>query len=184
MALVALYGLWKPASVFDNLQVGAPPGRRSGRRHQAAGQALAGLSRPADLVPAELRARVRNAAAVRSAGHAVRTDAQWGQWSAIFAASSIPTFLVYGVLCRKLRRRTLLFWGTVVAIPQFIPLLLAPLRPRIDEKRTPCWAKISSAASITSTCLAKKTTLPRCGPAEPRSPRPVRPSPGRCVASW
>ena len=32
--------------------------------------------------------------------------------------------------------------------------------PRIDEKRTPRRAKISSAASITSTCLAKKTTLP------------------------
>jgi hypothetical protein len=32
--------------------------------------------------------------------------------------------------------------------------------PRIDEKRTPCRAKVSSAASITSTCLAKNTTLP------------------------
>ena len=32
--------------------------------------------------------------------------------------------------------------------------------PRIDEKRTPCRAKISSAASMTSMCLAKKTTLP------------------------
>ena len=32
--------------------------------------------------------------------------------------------------------------------------------PRIDEKRIPCLAKVSSAASITSTCLAKKTTLP------------------------
>ena len=32
--------------------------------------------------------------------------------------------------------------------------------PRIDENRTPCLANVSSAASITSTCLAKKTTLP------------------------
>jgi hypothetical protein len=50
------------------------------------------------------------------------TDAQWGQWNAIFAASFIPTFLVFGVLCRKLPLKTLLFWGTVVAIPQMIPL--------------------------------------------------------------
>ena len=32
--------------------------------------------------------------------------------------------------------------------------------PRIDEKRTPSRSKVSSAASMTSTCLAKKTTLP------------------------
>ncbi len=32
--------------------------------------------------------------------------------------------------------------------------------PRIEEKRTPCRAKVCSAASITSMCLAKKTTLP------------------------
>ena len=32
--------------------------------------------------------------------------------------------------------------------------------PRIEEKRMPCRSKVSSAASITSTCLAKKTTLP------------------------
>ena len=50
-------------------------------------------------------------------------DAQWGQWNAIFSASFIPTFMVFGVLCRKLPLRTLLFWGTVVAIPQLVPML-------------------------------------------------------------
>jgi hypothetical protein len=30
------------------------------------------------------------------------SDAQWGQWNAIFAASFIPTYVVYGVLCRAL----------------------------------------------------------------------------------
>src|ERR1700686_1494429 len=51
------------------------------------------------------------------------TDAQWGQWNAIFAASFIPTFIVYGLLCRKFPRKTLLLWGTVVAVPQMVPLL-------------------------------------------------------------
>ena len=51
------------------------------------------------------------------------TDAQWGQWNAIFAASFIPTFAVFGVLSQKLPLKTLLLWGTVVAVPQMIPLL-------------------------------------------------------------
>jgi hypothetical protein len=52
------------------------------------------------------------------------SDAQWGQWNAIFAASFIPTFLLYGYLCRKFSLKTLLFWGTLVAVPQMVPLLL------------------------------------------------------------
>jgi hypothetical protein len=32
--------------------------------------------------------------------------------------------------------------------------------PRMEENRTPWRVKVSSAASITSTCLAKNTTLP------------------------
>jgi hypothetical protein len=52
------------------------------------------------------------------------TDAQWGQWNAIFSASFIPTFILYGFLCRKYPLSKLLFWGTVVAIPQMVPLLL------------------------------------------------------------
>ncbi|MDB5640018.1 MAG: ral substrate transporter [Bradyrhizobium sp.] len=51
------------------------------------------------------------------------TDAQWGQWNAIFAASFIPTFIVYGFLCRKFPLKILLLWGTVAAIPQMVPLL-------------------------------------------------------------
>ena len=51
------------------------------------------------------------------------TDAQWGQWNAIFAAAFIPTFAVFGVLSQKLPLRTLLLWGTVVAVPRMIPLL-------------------------------------------------------------
>lgn len=51
------------------------------------------------------------------------TDAQWGQWNAIFSASFIPTFVLYGFLCRRFPLKTLLWWGTIVAIPQSIPLL-------------------------------------------------------------
>jgi MFS family permease len=50
------------------------------------------------------------------------TDTQWGEWNAIFAAAFIPTYLLYGALCRKFTARTLLFWGTAVGIPQMVPL--------------------------------------------------------------
>jgi hypothetical protein len=41
----------------------------------------------------------------------------------IFAASFIPTFMVFGLLCRKVPLKALLVWGTVVAVPQMVPLL-------------------------------------------------------------
>jgi MFS family permease len=50
------------------------------------------------------------------------TDAQWGEWNAIFVAGFIPTFLLFGWLCRRVRLRSLLFWGTLVAVPQMVPL--------------------------------------------------------------
>ena len=123
MTLVALYGLWKPASVFDNLQEERP--------HNAdLVDDIKRLVRHWPIYPALLIWFLWNFAPgsntplqyhLQDTLHA--QDAQWGQWNAIFSASFIPTFLVFGVLCRKFPLRPLLFWGTVVAIPQFIPLL-------------------------------------------------------------
>src|SRR5947209_2065629 len=53
------------------------------------------------------------------------SDADWGVWNAVFAASFIPTYMVFGFLCRHVPLKRLLFWGTIIAIPQFIPLLFA-----------------------------------------------------------
>ncbi len=50
-------------------------------------------------------------------------DAQWSQFNAIFYGSFLPTYLLYGLLCRSVRLGTLLVWSTLVAIPQWIPLL-------------------------------------------------------------
>jgi hypothetical protein len=47
-----------------------------------------------------------------------------GQWNAIFAVSFIPAFLVFNFLCQRVSLRILLFWGTAIAIPQMVPLLL------------------------------------------------------------
>ena len=50
-------------------------------------------------------------------------DWQWGAWNALFTASFIPTFLLHSWLCRRVPLSTILRWGTLAAVPQFVPLL-------------------------------------------------------------
>jgi MFS family permease len=50
-------------------------------------------------------------------------DAYFSYYNAIFSAAFIPMFLLYGFLCRKVALKRLLWWGTIIAIPQMIPLL-------------------------------------------------------------
>ncbi len=123
MALVALYGLWKPASVFDNLRAERPADTRPL-------DVVRQLARHWPIYPALLIWLLWNFAPgagtplqyyLQDTLHA--KDAQWGQWNAVYSASFIPTFMVFGVLCRKFPLKSLLFWGTVVAIPQMVPLL-------------------------------------------------------------
>lgn len=50
-------------------------------------------------------------------------DAMYGYYLAIYAASYIPTYFVYGWLCKRVSLKKLLFWGTVIEIPQMVPLV-------------------------------------------------------------
>ncbi len=123
MAATAVYALWRPKAVFDNV------------RSEDAGAArpladIKRLLRHRPIYPALLIWVLWNFAPgsatplqyyLQNTLHAA--DSQWGQWNAIFAASFIPTFLLFGLLCRTLPLKTLLLWGTVVAVPQLIPLL-------------------------------------------------------------
>jgi hypothetical protein len=123
MTVVALYALWKPADVFDNVRT----------ENGTDGHPMKDLKRLAGhwpIYPALLIWLLWNFAPgsatplqyhLQNTLHA--TDAQWGQWNAIFAGSFIPTFIVYGLLCRKFPLKTLLLWGTVIAVPQMVPLL-------------------------------------------------------------
>ena len=58
------------------------------------------------------------------------TDTQWGEWNAIFDAPFVPTFAAFGVLCTRVSLRRLLVWGTVIGVPQTIPLLFIPCERR------------------------------------------------------
>lgn len=124
MTAVTLYGLWKPAAVFDHISVENRTGSHPIKD-------LKRLVRYWPIYPAMLIWLLWNFAPgsatplqyhLQNNLHA--TDAQWGQWNAIFAASFIPTFIVFGFLCRRYPLRTLLLWGTVAAVPQMVPLLL------------------------------------------------------------
>ena len=123
MAAVAIYGAWKPASVFDHLRAE----RETGARPR---DDLRRLVRHWPIYPALLIWLLWNFAPgaatplqyyLQNTLHA--SDAAWGWWNAIFAASFVPTFLAYGHLCRKFPLRRLLWWGTAVAVPQMVPLL-------------------------------------------------------------
>jgi hypothetical protein len=123
MVTVAIYATWKPRSGFDNIRAEQGP---DGRLLEN----LKRLARHWPIYPALLIWLLWNFAPgsatplqyyLQNTLHA--TDAQWGQWNAIFAAAFIPTFAVYGVLSQKFPLRMLLLWGTVVAVPQMTPLL-------------------------------------------------------------
>ncbi|MDE2488771.1 MAG: MFS transporter [Alphaproteobacteria bacterium] len=121
MALVVLYGVWKPRRVYDQLkteQSEAKPLQDLVRlaRHWPVYPALGAYFlwsfAPGSGTPLQYY--------LQNTLHA--SDAEWGAWNAIFAAAFIPTYLLYGFLCRRFTARTLLFWGTLIGIPQFVPL--------------------------------------------------------------
>ena len=129
MAAIALYALWKPKDVFDNVRV---EDGNDGRPVEDMKRLLGHWP----IYPALLIWLLWNFAPgsttplqyhLQNSLHA--TDVQWGQWNAIFAASFIPTFIVFGFLCRRFPLKTLLLWGTVAAVPQMVPLLFIDTVP-------------------------------------------------------
>jgi MFS family permease len=124
MAAVALYALWRPREVFDNVSsangaVARPlEDIRRLLRHRPIYPALLiwllWNFAPGSTTPLQYH--------LQNTLHA--SDSQWGLWNAIFAASFIPTFIAYGFLCRRVTLKKLLWWGTVIAVPQMVPLLL------------------------------------------------------------
>jgi len=123
MATVAVYALWKPRSVFDNVRT-----ERGTAVHRL--KDFKRLVRHWPIYPALLIWLLWNFAPgsatplqyyLQNTLHA--GDAQWGQWNAIFAASFIPTFMVFGFLCQRFALKALLLWGTIIAVPQMVPLL-------------------------------------------------------------
>ena len=121
--LLALYGTWKPASVFGNTREECPSAApSSGKLRQFAGhwpiypalliwllfKFAPGMSTP-------LQYYLQDTLGAQ--------DHNWGEWNAIFYASRIPVYLLYALLCRRLALKSLIWIGTILTIPQFVPLL-------------------------------------------------------------
>ena len=122
-AFIALFGLWKPRSVFSHTY----------DRPQAMGANFVGnvkrLVKHRAIYPAVLICFLWNFAPgantplqyyLTNQLHA--SDAVYSYYNGIFAASFIPTLLLYGFLCKKVALNKLLWWGTIIAVPQMIPL--------------------------------------------------------------
>jgi hypothetical protein len=122
-ATVALFGLWRPRAVYENVHREAPDARRPGRelgrllRHRPAVLALLIWAmwnfNPGAGTPAQFHLQNNLGA----------SDSAWGAWSALYWGAYIPTFLLYGLLCRRIPLRKMLPLATLIAIPQFTPLL-------------------------------------------------------------
>lgn len=122
-ACIALYGLRKPAAVFKGAYE-AP---------QASGSDIRGdlkrLFRHRAIYPAVLMIFLFQFAPgantplqyyLTNKLHA--SDSYYGNFTAIFAASFIPMFFIYGWLCKHVSFGKLLFWGIVISVPQMVPL--------------------------------------------------------------
>ncbi|HEX3918321.1 MAG TPA: MFS transporter [Caulobacteraceae bacterium] len=49
-------------------------------------------------------------------------DAVYGEFNGLISASFIPAFILYGFLCRRFSLKTLLWAGSILTVPQMIPL--------------------------------------------------------------
>jgi hypothetical protein len=119
----ALYTIWRPKVVYDNVRA-----ERGAEFHPL--QDVARLMRHYPVYPALGIWLLWNFAPgsgtalqyhLQNTLHA--TDAEATNWNVIFGGFFIPTFLLFGWLCRRVPLRTLLLWGTVFAVPQMVPLL-------------------------------------------------------------
>ena len=122
--VIAGFGLWQPAAVFghayDKPQAKGSDFRGDVRRllkHRAIYPAVLisflwwfnpGLNTPVQFF-------------LTSQLHA--SDDTYSSFLGIFAISLIPTYLLFGHLCQKMPLSKLLWWSTLIAVPQMIPLV-------------------------------------------------------------
>jgi hypothetical protein len=120
---IGLLGLWKPASVFRGAY--DKPHARSGHFLENVKR----LARHRPVYPAVLICFLWNFAPgcntplqfyLTKLG---ASDAVYSYFNAIFTAANIPTYLLYGFLCRRVSLNKLLWWSTIIAVPQWVPMI-------------------------------------------------------------
>jgi len=88
------------------------------------------------------------------------TDADVGLWYAVFWLSVLPTMAAYGWLCQRVKLRTLLWLGSVVAVPQWLPLLFVHTMRGAFIAAVPI-GLVAGIASVAFTDLTIRACPPR-----------------------
>jgi MFS family permease len=120
---IAFLGLWKPRSVFSHIY----------DQPLAKGADLWGdikrLLRHRPVYPAVLimfffqfAPGSNTALQYYLSNHLHVSDQIYGDFNSIFAAAFIPVFFLYGYICKFVSLKKLLWWGTIITVPQMIPL--------------------------------------------------------------
>ena len=124
MLLVGALGFWKPASVFNHAY-DQPQAQTT-----TLGDDVRRLLKHKAIYPAVIIMLLWNFAPGSNTplqyyltNHLHTSDQTYGYFNAIFALTFIPTFLVFAFLCKRVPLSKLLWWGTIIAIPQLVPLL-------------------------------------------------------------
>jgi len=148
-ALIALFAIWKPAAVFGHAYE-QPLARGTTFvgdlkrlvRHRAIYAPILMLFlfqfSPGSNTPLQFY--------LTNELHA--SDAAYGYWYAIFTAAFIPIYLLYGWLCKRVSLEKLLWWGTIITVPQMIPLVFVHSVPTALVLAAPigCMGGIAAAA--------------------------------------
>ncbi|HVO21462.1 MAG TPA: MFS transporter [Anaeromyxobacter sp.] len=122
--LVAAQGLWKPAAVFGRAYQEPKAQATTSLR-----ESVRRLLRHRAIYPAVLVNLLwsfapgsNTALQFYLADHLHASEAVYSYYNGVFVAAFVPTFLLYGWMCKHVSLDKLLWWGTLVAIPQMIPL--------------------------------------------------------------
>lgn len=122
--LLAAFGLWKPRAVFSHTY------DQPQARHTTLRSDLKRLFRHRAIYPAALinflwlfTPGISTPLQFFLTNHLHTPDATYANYFAIYLASFMPTFLLYGYLCTRMPQRRLLWWSAWVGLPQMIPLL-------------------------------------------------------------
>jgi predicted MFS family arabinose efflux permease len=124
MLLIAGFGLWQPKAVFGHAY----------DKPQAQGSDFGGdvrrLLKHRAIYPAVLisflwwfNPGLNTPVQFYLTNKLHASDDAYSNFLGVFAISFIPTYLLYGYLCQKMPPSRLLWWSTVVAVPQMIPLV-------------------------------------------------------------
>jgi hypothetical protein len=121
---ISTLSLWKPGAVFSHAY-----GQAVGRRADHWGD-LRRLVQHRAVYPAVLLVFLFQFAPGAAtplqfymSDHLHLSDAIFADYTALFLASFIPTLILYGWLCKRVSFGKLLWWGTIITIPQMIPRL-------------------------------------------------------------